>query len=155
MSPLNRNGIEAIYKGSNGKAHINEELATDALQVCVNICPMNAIHMVKLPDQLTQKPVHRYGKDGFMLYNLPYPAFGSILGILGRNGIGKSTAIKILAGNLKPNLGEAEVERSWEDLIKLYKGTEVYKLLEKIKNGQIKVRSEEHTSELQSQFHLV
>ena len=139
MSPLNRNGIEAIYKGSNGKAHINEDLATDALQVCVNICPMNAIHMVKLPDQLTQKPVHRYGKDGFMLYNLPYPAFGSILGILGRNGIGKSTAIKILAGNLKPNLGEAEVERSWEDLIKLYKGTEVYKLLEKIKNGQIKV----------------
>ncbi len=139
MSPLNRNGIEAIYKGSNGKAHINEELATDALQVCVNICPMNAIHMVKLPDQLTQKPINRYGKDGFILYNLPYPTFGTILGILGRNGIGKSTAIKILAGNLKPNLGEFETGKSWEDLIKLYKGTEIQKLLEQIKKGKVKV----------------
>ncbi|MBS3162509.1 ATP-binding cassette domain-containing protein [Candidatus Woesearchaeota archaeon] len=70
---------------------------------------------------------------------LNYPAFGSILGILGRNGIGKSTAIKILAGNIKPNLGESEIERSWEDLLKLYKGTEIYKLLERIKNGEVKV----------------
>ena len=139
MSPLNRNGIEAIYKGSNSKAHINEDLATDALQVCVNICPMNAIHMVKLPDQLTQKPINRYGKDGFILYNLPFPAFGSILGILGRNGIGKSTAIKILAGALNPNLGEFESGKNWEDLIKMYKGTEVQKLLKDIKEGKVKV----------------
>jgi translation initiation factor RLI1 len=28
-----------------------------------------------------------------------------VLGLVGTNGIGKSTALKILAGKLKPNLG--------------------------------------------------
>ena len=139
MSPLNRNGVEAIYKGSNGKAHINEELANDTLQVCVNICPNKAIHMVKLPNQLTQKPIHRYTADSFILYNLPLPAFGKVLGMLGRNGIGKSTAMKILAGVLRPNLGEPDKNYDFNDLIKLYKGTEIQKLLEKVKNNKIKV----------------
>ena len=139
MSPLNRNGVEAIFKGPNGKAHINEELANDTLQVCVNICPLKAIHMVKLPDQLTQKPIHRYTADSFILYNLPLPAFGKVLGVLGRNGIGKSTAMKILAGVLKPNLGEPDKNYDINDLIKLYKGTEIQKFLEKVKNNDIKV----------------
>jgi len=139
MSPLNRNGVEAIYKGFDNKAHINEDLATDALQVCVNICPLKAIHMVKLPDQLTQRPVHRYTKDSFILYNLPLPAFGKVLGILGRNGIGKSTAIKILSGNLKPNLGEPDKNLGMEDLIDMYRGTEIQKFLELINKQKIKI----------------
>ena len=60
MCPLNRAGKEAIVKGADGKAQINEDIATDACQVCVNICPFGAIHMVKLPDQLTQRPIHRF-----------------------------------------------------------------------------------------------
>lgn len=139
MSPLNRNGVEAIYKGSDNKAHINEDLASDALQVCVNICPLKAIHMVKLPDQLTQRPVHRYTKDSFILYNLPLPAFGKVLGMLGRNGIGKSTAIKILSGNLKPNLGEPDKNLGLQDLINMYRGTEIQKFLEQLNNNQIKI----------------
>jgi ATP-binding cassette subfamily E protein 1 len=139
MSPLNRNGVEAIYKGFDNKAHINEELATDALQVCVNICPLKAIHMVKLPDQLTQHPIHRYTKDSFILYNLPLPAFGKVLGILGRNGIGKSTAIKILSGNLRPNLGEPDKNLGMLDLINMYRGTEIQKFLELLGSNKVKI----------------
>ncbi len=139
MCPLNRAGKEAIIKGPDGKAQINEDIATDACQVCVNICPMNAIHMVKLPDKLTQRPIHRYGKDSFVLFNLPVPMPGKVVGILGRNGIGKSTALKILSGTLKPNLGDPEKPGDITELIKIFKGTEMQKFLEQVKAGTVKV----------------
>lgn len=139
MCPLNRTGKEVIVKGPDGKAQINEDSATDACQVCVNICPFGAIHMVKLPEKLTERPIHRYGKDTFILYNLPLPSFGTVLGIIGRNGIGKSTAIKILANVLPPNLGEPGSQNEWDNLIKLYKGTEIQKVLQRIRDGTYKV----------------
>lgn len=40
---------------------------------------------------------------------LPTPRPGEVLGLVGTNGIGKSTALKILAGKLKPNLGRFNV----------------------------------------------
>jgi len=139
MCPLNRMGKEAIVKGPDGKAQINEDIATDACQVCVNICPFGAIHMVKLAEKLTTRPIHRYGKDSFVLYNLPFPAFGKVVGILGRNGIGKSSAIKILAGVQQPNLGEPGKEMNVDDLIKMFKGTEVQQFLEKIKKKEVTI----------------
>ena len=39
------------------------------------------------------------------------PRTGQILGLVGTNGIGKSTALSILAGKLKPNLGNFEVKK--------------------------------------------
>lgn len=40
---------------------------------------------------------------------LPMPRPGQVLGLVGSNGTGKSTALKILAGKLKPNLGRFNV----------------------------------------------
>lgn len=37
------------------------------------------------------------------------PRPGQVLGLVGTNGIGKSTALKIMAGKLKPNLGRLDV----------------------------------------------
>lgn len=42
-------------------------------------------------------------------YRLPIPRPGEVLGLVGTNGIGKSTALKILAGKQKPNLGKYDV----------------------------------------------
>ena len=39
------------------------------------------------------------------------PRPGQVLGLVGTNGIGKSTALKVLAGKLKPNLGRFNVSR--------------------------------------------
>jgi len=44
------------------------------------------------------------------LYRLPVPRPGQVLGLVGTNGIGKSTALKVLAGKLKPNLGRFNVK---------------------------------------------
>ena len=43
------------------------------------------------------------------LFRLPNPRPGEVLGLVGTNGIGKSTALKILAGKQKPNLGKFTV----------------------------------------------
>ncbi len=40
------------------------------------------------------------------------PRPGQVLGLVGTNGIGKSTALKVLAGKLKPNLGRFDVSVS-------------------------------------------
>lgn len=44
-----------------------------------------------------------------MFFRLPIPRPGEVLGLVGTNGIGKSTALKILAGKQKPNLGRFDV----------------------------------------------
>ena len=93
-----------------------------------------------MPEESTTKPIHRYGENKFILYSVPTPSFGKVTGILGVNGIGKSTAIKILAGVLKPNFGDwNRQETDFDELIAFFKGTEAQGFFEKIKNEEIKV----------------
>ncbi len=56
---------------------------------------------------------HRYGNNTFKLHRLPTPRAGQVLGLVGTNGIGKSTALKILSGETKPNLGKYENPPGW------------------------------------------
>ena len=72
------------------------------------------------------------------MYSLPTPIFGKVMGIVGRNGIGKSTAIKVLAGILKPNLG-GEEESNWDQLVAYFKGKEAQVYFEAVRDGKIKV----------------
>jgi ATP-binding cassette, sub-family E, member 1 len=44
---------------------------------------------------------------------------------VGTNGIGKSTALKILAGKLDPNLGRYDNPPTWEDILKYFRGSEL------------------------------
>lgn len=137
VSPGNRMGKEVFVIGADGKAQVNEEVCTDAESITVNKCPFGAIHMVKLPEKLASQPVHRFGKDGFILYRLPTPVFGSVVGVLGVNGIGKSTAIKILSRMLSPNLGREKADFS--ELLQYFKGSEAQLFFERLSKGQVKV----------------
>ncbi len=137
MCPVNRMGKECKVIGADGKAEVHEEVSTDACSVCVKICPYGAIHMINLPAEL-EKPLHKYGRDGFRLYSLPFPVFGKVIGLLGINGIGKSTAIKILAQVVRPNFGKKE-DATIEEVIEYFKGTEAHLFFEKVKNSQIKI----------------
>ncbi len=138
LCPVNRTGKECIKVDENGKLSIDEHLCTGC-----GICPKAAPHAIKiinLPEELKQEPIHRYDENKFMLYSLPTPTFGHVTGILGVNGIGKSTAIKILASVLKPNFGDwTRQETDYDELIEFFKGTEAQGFFEKIKHGEIKV----------------
>lgn len=138
VCPVNMEGKDCIVPAptADKKPVIDEKLCTGC-GICPNRCPFGAIDIVNLPAQL-ESPIHRYGRNGFHLYSLPTPMFGQVVGIVGRNGVGKSTAIKILAGVLKPNLGkESEVELA--ELVKMYKGSEAQKYFEALRDGKVKV----------------
>ena len=92
---------------------------------CVKRCPFNAIKIINLPKGTTQEVIHRYGANTFKLHRLPTPRPGKVLGLVGTNGIGKSTALRILTGSLKPNLGNYEKDVAWIEILKFFKGTEL------------------------------
>ena len=53
------------------------------------------------------------------------PRPGQVLGLVGTNGIGKSTALKILGGKTKPNLGRYDNPPDWEEILKYFRGSEL------------------------------
>ncbi|HDT11577.1 MAG TPA: ribosome biogenesis/translation initiation ATPase RLI, partial [bacterium] len=101
-----------------------------------------AIKIINLPEELKEHPIHQYSKNGFRLFSLPIPIFGKVVGLIGKNGIGKSTALNILSGVLEPNFGDYEKQKGSFDcdqLIELFKGTEAQIFFEKVKNKEIKI----------------
>lgn len=89
-------------------AFLSEELCIGC-GICSKKCPFEAISIINLPSNLEKEVTHRYGPNSFKLHRLPMPRPGEVLGLVGTNGIGKSSALKILAGKLKPNLGRFKV----------------------------------------------
>jgi len=136
LCPINRAGSECMY--FDGTHLLIDEHLCIGCGICSNAAP-ESIKIINLPSHLQQEPIHRYSKNGFALYNLPVPVFGKVVGILGRNGIGKSTAMKILGGLFIPNFGNFEKEGTWDDLIARFKGSEAQLYFEKVKAGDITV----------------
>ncbi|KAL8948552.1 MAG: hypothetical protein Q9222_005274 [Ikaeria aurantiellina] len=66
------------------------------------------------------------------------PRPGQVLGLVGTNGIGKSTALKILSGKLKPNLGRYENPPDWEEILKYFRGSELQNYFTKILEDDLK-----------------
>jgi ATP-binding cassette subfamily E protein 1 len=110
--------------GNEGKPVISEDLCVGC-GICIHKCPFEAIKIIGLAQELETDLVHQFGKNGFRLFRLPIPKKGSCIGALGPNGIGKTTAFKILSGQLKPNLGDFEDEPSWEEIVDYYAGTDL------------------------------
>lgn len=138
LCPVNRTGKECITKHEM-KVRIDEALCTGC-GICQNRCPFDAISIINLPKELDQDPIHQYGENGFRLYSLPAPIFGKVIGVVGVNGIGKSTAIKILAGVLTPNFGKIDDEKvDYEKLIEHFKGTEAQNFFEAVRDGRIAI----------------
>jgi len=122
--PIVRTKIEAIrFEGE--KAVIVESLCTGC-GICVKKCPFGAISIVNLPDELEKDCSYRFGANSFKLYRLPTPSPGMVLGLLGQNGIGKTTTLKILSGEFRLNLGNYDSPLSWNEIIQHYRGSGIF-----------------------------
>ncbi len=136
--PVNKSGADCIILNEEvKKAQIDEEVC-NGCGICVKVCPFDAITIVNLASELAADKIHQYGPNSFRLYRLPTPRKGEVVGLLGRNGMGKSTVVNILSGNLKPNLGRYENPPEWDEILKHYSGTELKSHFDKIKNKQLR-----------------
>lgn len=136
--PLVRTGVECITFTEKGKPIISEVLC-QGCGICINKCQFEAIKIIGLADELKGEMVHQYGENSFRLYRLPIPKKGLITGILGPNGIGKTTAIKMLSGTEVPNLGRYDDPPSKEEVLEHFAGTELYDHLKNVYSGSVKI----------------
>lgn len=136
--PVVRSGRLCIEVTPDAKiAFISENLCVGC-GICPKKCPFGAINIINLPTNLESFVTHRYSANSFKLHRLPTPRSGQVLGLVGSNGIGKSTALKILSGKLKPNLGRYDNPPDWQDVIKHFRGSELQNYFTKILEDDLK-----------------
>lgn len=136
--PVVRMGKLCIEVSPNDKiSFISEELCIGC-GICVKKCPFEAIAIINLPSNLQRDTTHRYSANSFKLHRLPTPRPGQVLGLVGTNGIGKSTALKILAGKQKPNLGRFENPPDWQEILTHFRGSELQNYFTKILEDNLK-----------------
>ena len=92
-----------------------------------------------IPPSLPGKETtHRYGPNTFKLHRLPTPRPGQVLGLVGTNGIGKSTALSVLSTRLKPNLGRFDNPPDWAEIIQYFRGSELQAYFSRVLQDDLK-----------------
>ncbi|MCA9460317.1 MAG: ATP-binding cassette domain-containing protein, partial [Nanoarchaeota archaeon] len=142
LCPMNRTGSDCMY--FEGEKLLIDEILCTGCGICVKAAP-NAIKIINLPELSNKDPIHQFGQNGFRIFSLPLIQENSITGIIGRNGIGKSTIINILSNTTKANFakfGEKEIKKDKEYfayLNDLFKGTALQNYFNKLENKEIRV----------------
>lgn len=136
--PVVRMGKQCVEVTPSSKiSFISEELCIGC-GICVKKCPFEAINIINLPKSLDKEQTHRYGPNSFKLHRLPMPRPGQVLGLVGTNGIGKSTALKILGGKQKPNLGKFDSPPDWSQILVYFRGSDLQNYFTKILEDKLK-----------------
>jgi ATP-binding cassette subfamily E protein 1 len=135
--PLNRTpGRQGFHVTEDGELHIDDANVIEEHRIVANKVPNDAIKILRLPAERGEL-VHRYGENGFRLYELPVPQPGRAVGLLGPNGTGKSTALRVLDGSIRPNLGQVDDPPSWSEVISRFRGTAAQNYLAKLAEDDV------------------
>ena len=147
--PINRRGklcitIDNSARAGKGLAVISEPMCIGC-NICTKACPFDAIKIVKVAGGLGKDIVHRYSKNTFVLHKFPDLRRGNVTGILGQNGLGKSTILSILAGHFHMNLGQFNIkyDELESEIRRRFRGTNTLSILQ----GQIAVAWKQQTLE--------
>jgi len=147
--PRVRTGDKTIVLNEESKKVEIAENLCSGCGICIKKCPFNAISVVNLPDQFRNQVTYRYGQDQFSLFRMAIPKPGKVLGLIGQNGVGKSTMLKLLYGDLKINLGRfGDGAPDEKEIINFFKGSELqqYFLDLNEKNKKIVLKPQDITS---------
>jgi ATP-binding cassette subfamily E protein 1 len=136
--PVVRTGKLCIEVGKDSKVAFISEPLCIGCGICIKKCPFEAINIINLPHNLAKDTTHRYGANTFKLHRLPTPRPGQVLGLVGTNGIGKSTALSILSGKVKPNLGRFDSPPDWQEILAHFRGSELQGYIKGLLEDRIK-----------------
>lgn len=140
--PVVMMGKQCIVVGKTSKSAIINESLCIGCGICTHKCPFSAISIVKVPNLSKSEVLHQYGVNSFRLHKLCRLKKGVVIGLLGANGIGKSTLLKILANKIQPNFGNivplASVGIDSTEIITHFRGNESSEYFEKLYAGIIK-----------------
>lgn len=130
------------------------ESACPPCLIRAKLCPDDAVKIINLPEELDTDMIHRFSLNGFRLFRLPAPRKRQVVGILGPNGIGKSTAIKLLSGSLRPNLGDWEsTPPDWDEIISMFPRGELRDYLGLVSQGEVTISTKpQHIDKLPKVF---
>jgi ATP-binding cassette subfamily E protein 1 len=90
---------------------------------CIPACPFSAIKIINVPEENPLDIVHRYGPNAFRLYKLPLMKKNSVIGLVGQNGIGKTTLVDILSNKFLPNFEQFNKLPSTQEIITRFRGS--------------------------------
>jgi len=138
LCPVVRQGKLCVMVKPESKIAVISEKICIGCNICTKKCPFGAIQIINLPKNLTSETTHRFGPNSFKLHRLPYPRPNQVLGLVGTNGIGKSTALKVLSGKIKPNLGKFKEPPTWESILQYFRGSELQNYFTKVLEEKIK-----------------
>jgi len=133
--PEVRMGRDAISLDAEGLPVIDESLCTGC-GLCVKRAQEGAIKIVNLVGEL-DTPSYQYGANTFRLFGFLLPKENAVVGIIGVNGIGKSTAVNLMRGSLTPNMGDYAHPPSFEQIKLAVRGQEIQGYLQKLKENKI------------------
>ncbi|MFW9822699.1 MAG: ribosome biogenesis/translation initiation ATPase RLI [Candidatus Thorarchaeota archaeon] len=138
--PRVRTGDKTIVLSPDEKYVIITESLCSGEGICIKKCPFKAISIVNLPDPLENQISYRYGPDQFSLFRMAIPKKGKVLGLIGQNGIGKSTMLKILSNELKLNLGRFNDNApDWKEIIDHFKGSELHQYFIDLRDKKLNI----------------
>lgn len=139
ICPENRQGKECVTIPLQKKATaVISEVFCIGCNMCTKVCPFDAIQIVNLPKELDADIIYRYGPNEFRLYRLPLIKKGTVMGILGPNGIGKSTVLSLLSGTIKPNF-ELNNGNDGNDTIRFFRGTSLQNYFNDLYSNKLRI----------------
>jgi ATP-binding cassette subfamily E protein 1 len=133
-----RSKIDAVKFFEGEEKPVIIEALCSGCGICVKKCPFNVISIINLTSEPEVGTSHRYGLNMFKLYGIPIPQFGFVTGLIGKNGMGKTTALRILVGEIRPNLGNLEETPEWKDVLKYYRGSLLQEYFQRMGSGQLR-----------------